>query len=422
MHQFVLADCNNFYVSCERIFDPCLENRPVIVLSNNDGCVVARSQEAKQLGIKMGEPYFKIKQMCSRMKVAVYSSNYELYGDLSQRVMSLLAESAPEMEVYSIDEAFLKYPASFSPDRLVSTCMELRRWILKCVGLPISFGIAPTKTLAKIANDLAKKHRKPGVFDLSSPIVQKDILQDYHIGDVWGIGSKLRELLHRANIRTAWEFREMDPSVARRKMGVIGERMLWELRGVRCLPLNVGISPKQSITSSRSFGKVVTDPSELAEALSTFVNVASIKLREQNSCAKALSVYLEAILDPIQGTRSYYSTTTSFALPTNDTSQLIGAAKKCLMKLVHENERYKKCGVILFDLMHENKVAPDLFLGAVDPRRQLLMRAVDAVNARFGKDTLVYGAMGLDPSWKMRSETRSRRYTTHWSELAVVKA
>lgn len=419
MSYFILADCNNFYASCERVFNPKLEGCPIIVLSNNDGCVVARSQEAKKLGIKMGEPYFKIKDFCSRMRVQVYSSNYPLYGDLSQRIMNILGEATPEMEIYSIDEAFLKYPGYMTPDALFSKCIELKRLVKKWVGIPISLGIAPTKTLAKLANDYAKKEQSTGVFDISSPNLRKEILQKYPIEDVWGIGSAFRDKLRGLGVQTAWDFQEMDPLIVRRKMGVCGERILLELQGISCLALEEA-SPKKSISCSRSFGKVVIEASELAEALSTYVNTACIKLRRQRSCSKALCVYLEALNDEKLGTRRHYSLITSFSMPTNDTSKMITAAKSCLKKLFCEKERYKKCGVILLDLIPEEDIEADMFLGSIDTKRSAFMHTVDALNRHFGKNTLFFAAMGTNPLWQMRSDKRSRQFTTCWEDLAIV--
>ncbi len=418
---YVLADCNNFYVSCERLFNPKLEGIPVVVLSSNDGCIVARSQEAKALGFQMGEPYFKIRDFCERHGVVVFSSNYELYGDISQRIMQVLGEMAPEIEIYSIDEAFLKYPSHITAEELYATCLQLRRMVKKWVGIPVSFGIAPTKTLAKVANNMAKKDRELGIFDLSDLEKQRRILEEYEVGKVWGIGRKLKERLSRIGIHTALQFSDLDPVLVRRQMGVVGERMLWELRGVSCLDLDK-IAPKKSITCSRSFGRIVTEFSELAEALSTFVNSACIRMREQESCASALSVYLESILDSHEGTRRYFSLLTSFDIPTCDTPQMITAAKGCLKRLYSESERYKKCGVILLDLIPENAVMSDLFLGAPDPKRRTMIHTVDALNARFGKNTLFYGAMGVNHSWRVRCDRASRHYTTDWADLAIAQA
>lgn len=420
MSYFILADCNNFFVSCERLFNPRLEGRPVVVLSSNDGCVISRSQEAKKMGIKMGEPYFKVRDFCDRMKVSVFSSNYKLYGDISQRVMDVLLSAAEEIEIYSVDEAFLKFSDSIVAEDMYQLCVELKRKVKRWVGIPISLGIAPTKTLAKVSNDMAKKDRSIGVFDLTSPALQKEVLKDYPVGEIWGIGSRLSERLHAVEIRTAWEFREAEPTFIRRKMGVVGERMLWELRGISCIPLDEP-APKKNICFSRAFGKTVGDPLELAEALSTYVCGACVKLRAQNSCAGAIVVFLEAVLDAKEGSRRHYGMTESFPQPTNDTPEIITAAKHCLKRMFIKNERYKKCGIILVDLIPEDLVVPDLFLGSLCPKRRKLMDVVDALNIHYGKNTLFYGSSGIGKPWKTRFEKLSQDYTG-WDGLAVAFA
>lgn len=423
MSHYVLVDCNNFYVSCERLFNPSLEGKPVIVLSNNDGCVVARSQEAKKLGIQMGEPHFKIRDLCRNHDVYVYSSNYMLYGDLSQRVMRILKEMAPQIQIYSIDEAFLEYPDHLTAENMLTDCLEIRRLIKRWVGIPTSLGIGPTKTLAKVATDLAKKD-PTGVFDLSCPSLQEKILKDFPIGDIWGIGSRWRAKLQAMGIYTAGEFRQMDPMQIRHRMGVVGERMLWELRGVSCLPLEKA-PPKQSVTYSRSFGQVVTEIGDLGEALSTYVAGACVKIRAQGSCAQAITVFLESQGEPREPgklSRDSWGMAMALPFPTNDTPEIIHAAKKCLNQLFQEGLRYKKCGIILLDLMPEECVIRDLLAGGPDPRRQQLARTVDALNDRFGKNTLFYGAMGVDSDWRMNARRRSSGYTTCWEDLAVVKA
>ncbi len=420
MSYFVLADCNNFYVSCERLLNPSLEGKPVIVLSNNDGCVVARSQEAKKIDIKMGAPFFKIRDLCRSKRVHVFSSNYQLYGDISQRVMDILSSRAPELQIYSIDEAFLKYPSDVGASELFKLCADLKKIIKRWVGIPVSFGFSQTKTLAKIANDCAKENRDVGVFDLSARGIQEEVLKTYPIKGVWGIGHRLSERLNGMGIYTAKDFYTTDPSVIRSRMGVVGERMLWELRGVSCLDLQE-VAPKKSIACSRSFGRTVKEASELAEALATFANTACIKLRKQNSCANAVCVYLEAIIEPQFPTRRQYSTTVAFQQPTQDTMQIITAAKKGLKRIFREKEYYKKCGVILLDLQHEKTVIPDLFLGT-DPKRKILMDTIDQVNSHFGKNTLFFGAMGVNPTWKVKSQLASLHNTTSWYHLPLVKA
>ncbi|MBA3602743.1 MAG: Y-family DNA polymerase [Parachlamydiaceae bacterium] len=420
MKYFALVDCDNFYVSCERLFNPSLLGRAVIVLSNNDGCVVARSQEAKKLGIAMGAPYFQIKQLCERLKVAVYSSNYALYGDLSQRVVHILGSIAEDIEIYSIDEAFLTF-SSKSPQELLEICREIRRKIKKWVGITVSIGIAPTKTLAKVATSIAKKNGQ-GIYGIGSK--PEMILKNFPVEDVWGVGSSTRTKLAARGITTAWEFQMQDPLSIRKMMGVVGERMLWELRGVSCLPLE-RVAAKKSISKSRSFGKTLTVQTDISEALSTYVNTACIKLRQQKSCTQAICVYLELAIDysantPYTGPRQH-STVIPFDFPTNDTPQIINAAKRGLTYLFREGLRYKKCGVVLLDLMPEARVAPDLFSNKIDKKRQQVAEVFDNLNSRFGKNTLFYGAMGVNPHWKMRRKENFKSDSS-WDGLPIVKA
>lgn len=417
MSSIVLADCNNFYASCERLFDPSLEGRPLIVLSSNDGCVVARSEEAKKLGIQMGEPYFKIKKFCQNNRVAVKSSNFELYGDISRRVMETLASFATEMEIYSIDEAFLTFPAA---EDLFERCLTLRQTVKKWVGIPISLGIAPTKTLAKAAGHLAKKCGL-GVFDLMQPEVQDKILKNFPVGDVWGIGHRLTESLNSMGVYTAAHFLKLDPLVVKRKLGVIGERLYLELKGTNC-HLHEEPANKKSITRSRSFGKAQTDLSVISEALSSFVASACESLREQESSAHGLTVYLEAVNDAKIGSRSYFSLTTMLDQPTNYTPHFITAAKTSLKKLFSTKEQYKKCGVILIDLIPENQTPPDLFSKEPSIKHHSCMQALSEINDKHGKHTLFFAAEGLAKDWAPHQDNRSRHYTTSWDELPIAKA
>jgi DNA polymerase V len=421
MSYFVLADCNNFYASCERLFNPKLHNVPIAVLSNNDGCVVSRSQEAKNLDIKMGVPYFQIKDFCNMHQVFVCSSNYLLYGDLSARVMNILSQESVDLEVYSIDEAFLNYPIPPDEGWAVANCIALRNKLSKWVGLPVSFGIAPTKTLAKIANDLAKKNPEIGVFDLRSSEICKQVLQQYPIGAVWGIGSRLALLLKGMRVQSAWDFTHMDAALVRRKMGVIGTRMQLELQGTSCRVLEYP-QAKKSIMTSRSFGSAVTKKEELAEALATYISSACAKLRTQKSCAQALYVFLELSLDQTTTARRQYTCTESFTSPTSDTPYIITAAKKMLEKIFVVGQRYKKCGIILLDLLSEEAVVTDLFQGVADPRRKAAMQVVDALNARFSKNKVFFGAAGVHSKWKMRCDKRSPYNTVEWKCLPIVKA
>lgn len=420
MGYFILVDCNNFFVSCERVFNPKLEKKPVIVLSNNDGCVVARSQEVKQIGIGMCDPYFKIKDLCERHKVFVYSSNYQLYGDFSARVMDILKGMAPEIQVYSIDEAFLYYETG-SEEEIFARAIEIRKMIKKWIGIPTSLGIAPTKTLAKVAGSLAKKDLLQGVFSLSSKVSQEKILHDFPIGEVWGVGRKSQVKLQSLGVYTAKLCREMDPIFIRKQLGVGGERILWELRGISCLALEE-VESSKSITCSRSFGSYVTELTDLSEALATYVSKAAHKLREQGLCTKTLCVYVEEMFDKEMGRRQSVSEISSLPFPTNDTPEIIHAAKACLKKMFRPNVQYKKCGVVFLDLVPESSVGAELFWKGLDPKRRKLAKLIDELNSSKRKDAIFYGATGINPHWKMRSEKRSPRFTTSWDEIAVVKA
>lgn len=418
---FCLADCNNFYASCERVFNPSLEGKPVVVLSNNDGCIVARSQEAKNLGLKMGEPFFKIRDFCYAHKVFVFSSNYQLYGSISQRVMNVLNTMTPAMEYYSIDEAFLQFDSSQSPICLFSKCISLKKMVKKWVGIPISLGIAPTKTLAKVANSLAKKDPS-GVFDLTDLIIRTEVLRNYPIGDVWGIGSRLQDKLFRMGIFTALEFCETDPKRIRKEMGVVGERMHWELKGISCSKIQEEPDAKKSITCSRSFGKTISDLTQLEEALSNYVNIACKKLRDQKGCASAMCIFVEKLVDPKLGIRDYSNIAIKFSSPTNYTPHVITDAKKCLEKLFEKNSRYKKCGVILLDIIPEKHVVADFFIETTSLKKAALMEIMDSINVKHGKNSLFFGAMGTSKEWAMKSEKLSGHYTTNWNDLAVARA
>ena len=406
----VLADCNNFFVSCETVFNPSLEGAAVIVLSSNDGCVVSRSNQAKALGIKMGDPYFQIKDFCFRHHVKVFSSNFQLYQGLSKRVMMVLSDASDHVEIYSVDEAFLEFSDTAN---IFEKCCALREKVKQWVGIPISLGIAPTKTLAKVAGSIAKKSEK-GVFDIGDLNVQNEILRVYPIGDVWGIGAKLALLLKSIGIRTALQFREMDPCIVRKKMGVIGERLLWELRGVSCNHL-VERKPKKSITVSKSFGDVITCKEKLAEALATFAGSAAEKLRRQKSKVSEMSIFIGGPFEIDSGDERLIS-------PTSDTSEIIAIAKKILERIFAPNRRYKKCGIVLVDLVPEDEPSSDLFLAKENPKRKALMQTVDMLNGRYGKNSVFFGAMGTTAAWESRSNQNSGHNTTEWNHLPIVKS
>ncbi len=413
----VLADCNNFFVSCETVFNPSLEGAAVIVLSSNDGCVVSRSNQAKALGIKMGDPYFQIKDFCFRHHVKVFSSNFQLYQGLSKRVMMVLSDASDHVEIYSVDEAFLEFSDTAN---IFEKCCALREKVKQWVGIPISLGIAPTKTLAKVAGSIAKKSEK-GVFDIGDLNVQNEILRVYPIGDVWGIGAKLALLLKSIGIRTALQFREMDPCIVRKKMGVIGERLLWELRGVSCNHL-VERKPKKSITVSKSFGDVITCKEKLAEALATFAGSAAEKLRRQNSAAGIISVFVVQKEKNFNETfrhgmsRSAY---TILPIATSATNELIKAALPLIEKIFTNGEFYKKAGVMLSGIVPDINIQGNLFNPKDNDYKQLMMM-VDNVNFSMRDDVLKFASGGTKKNWKMRQELRSPRYKTRWDEIKTV--
>jgi len=424
MATFALVDCNNFYVSCERLFNPKLNGKPVVVLSNNDGYVVARSQEVKDLGIKMGVPLFKIKEEIKKYNILVYSSNYALYGDLSGRVMSTLSHFAPDVEIYSIDEAFLDL-SKFS--NLTEYAKEIRGTVLQWVGIPVSIGIGSTKTLAKLANRVAKKSPS-GVFDLCSCDNPEKILAKTEVGDIWGIGSKYGKWCREHGINNALQFRDMNDEIIRKKMGVIGVRMLMELRGISCLPMELVVNPKKETCVSRSFAQPITDLIELKEAIATYTHRAAEKLRKQKQSANVITVF--ARTSPFND--DFYSNSATLEMPvaTNNTVELLRASSKLIECIYRQGESFKKGGVILTGLVDEYVSQTNLFdrISEEERERSLnLMTVMDNLNSRFGRDALKFASAGVKQIWKTKSEMRrnasrreSPRYTTCWEELLWV--
>ncbi|MFH7326661.1 Y-family DNA polymerase [Desulfurivibrio sp. C05AmB] len=417
---FALLDCNNFYVSCERLFNPRLEGRPVVVLSNNDGCIIARSNEAKALGIKMGEPFFQCRQLIATHRVEVFSSNYPLYADLSQRVMDILAQLEPEVEVYSIDEAFIRLPAA-SPAALRENGRQLRAKIRRQVGIPVAIGFGPTKTLAKVANRVAKKQpEQGGVFVLPEAGRERDHhLAALAVEDVWGIGYRSAAKLAARGIRTALALSKADEDWLRKRLTVTGLRTALELRGVSCLPLEQSPAPNKSIITSRSFGRPVTELSGLREALATYVSVAAAKMREQHLHAGCLQVFLTTNRFRPGEPQYANSLTVALAQPTASTPALISRATEALRRIYRSGFAYQKVGVVLLDLADAGFVQPSLFQ-PLRPGQEKLMAAMDRINQRWGRDTLHSAATGFRKSWKNRQTSKSPAYTTSWHELPVV--
>jgi DNA polymerase V len=419
---YLMVDCNNFYASCERVFDPRLEGKPVVVLSNNDGCVIARSNEAKTLGVAMGEPAYKREDFFARNSVQVFSSNYALYGDMSARVMRILAGFSEEAEVYSIDECFLLL-RGFSSASLLRTAKEIRRTVRQWTGIPVCVGLARTKTLAKIANRLAKKDGGDGVRLLEDEEDIDRILQGLETGDIWGIGRKSARRLGDCGVRTAQELKGRDDDWVRRHLTVTGLRTVLELRQIPCIALEDAPPPARSLVCSRSFGTRIENLASLEEAVSAYVQRAGEKLRRKGLVAGAVQVFLETSrFQP--GPQYAGSRCRALPAPTADTLALHGPALEILRDIHKPGYRYQKAGVILLDL----SPATGRQLSFLEPHgeektsRDRLMRVMDRVNTVHGRGTLTLAASGLGKKeWHMRQERRSPSYTTSWAELPVAR-
>ena len=418
---FALVDCNNFYASCERVFNPRLEGKPIVVLSNNDGCVVARSNEAKALGIGMGVPEFQIRPMLRAHHVQVFSSNYTLYGDLSQRVMETLEQFCPDLEVYSIDEAFLSL-VGFERRNLTDYGQQIRQTVKQWTGIPVSVGIAETKTLAKIANRVAK--RTPdmgGVCDLLACPDRDALLGRIAVEDVWGIGPNHAHMLTQHGITTAFQLRRVDDQWIRKRMGIVGLRLVMELRGVSCLDLEQCPAPKQSLTCSRAFGKLISTLGEMEEAVSVYTSRVAEKLRRERLAATVLTVCLTTN-EFKEGPQYSNALTLNLSVVTDTTSDLIKSALHGIRAIYRDGYLYKKAGVMLTGLVPVSQTQADLFDDRDRRKSMRLMSALDAINDRWGADTLHYASSGISKPWKTQFHRRSPAYTTDWDALPVVNA
>ncbi|MBN1807138.1 MAG: Y-family DNA polymerase [Sedimentisphaerales bacterium] len=410
---FALVDCNNFYVSCERAFAPRLEGKPVVVLSNNDGCVVARSNEAKALGIGMGVPAFEVEDVIIKNGVETFSSNYTLYADMSSRVMETLSFLAPDIEIYSIDEAFLRL------DKLECSLTDygrnIQRTVKQWTGLPVTVGIGSTKTLAKIANSIAKKSGDAdGVLDLTAFDCLDDILAETPIEKIWTIGIRTTIRLKRAGIKTALALRDADINRIRQKFGVVGVRTVYELKGMCCYPLEHNPPVRKSITVSRMFGKPVVSVEDLKEAIASYASRAGEKLRQHHLAANIMTVFVTTSRFTMR--RYFNSHTLVFAVATSDTVEIIRAALFCIDSLYRRGFSYKKAGIIFNALVDENRVQRSLFDDIDRERSRRLMKAIDTVNAR-SNCAVRWAAEGLGQSWKVEFKRRSNRYTSRWDEI-----
>jgi len=418
MPRFALVDGNNFYVSCERVFNPRLEGRPVVVLSNNDGCAVARSAEVKALGVKMGTPWFQMQGLAKRHGIIALSSNYELYADMSNRMMSVLATFSPEQEIYSIDECFLGLDGFERMDSLAYG-QTIRQRVRHWVGIPVCVGMASTKTLAKLANHCAKKGLAghDGVCDFAclSETERAALFRSLPVDEVWGVGRRLAAQLAERGIRTVEALRQADPATLRRSFSVVLERTRAELNGVSCLTLEDVSPPRQQIQSSRSFGQYVHDLPSLEEAVASYVSMAAEKLRRQHSLAGMLQVYLRTNPHRTDAPQYQQGLTVPLPTPTDDTLRLITVARWALKKIYRPGYAYQKAGVVLMNLCDAGTVQGDLFSNRQDNPR--LMQAMDRINATWGRGTLRSAAEGIDKEWTMKREKKSPAYTTRWDQL-----
>ena len=418
---FALADCNSFYASCERVFVPKLENKPVVVLSNNDGCIVARTNEAKALGIKMGEPLFKAKKIIEKHNVKVFSSNYALYGSMSNRVMKILEQSFPNIEIYSIDEAFMEISSLKKIYNYSKYAMKVREIILRWTGIPVSIGIGETKTLAKVANHIAKDNPKiKGVFDITKIKNKEKILKKIKIEKIWGIGNKLPRFLIKNNIHNAYEFIQQDNRWIRKNMNILGLKTKMELNGISCYDLENSFKLRKSCCVSRSFGKKVLSLKNIQEAVSTYITIAAEKIRNEKLVANNINIHIRT--SPFnRNHRRYYANNISIPLdsPTNNTVTLNKKTLIGLNKIFKKGYFYQKAGVILSGLETENT---DLNLFKEEgKKKETLMNAFDFINKKYGKNSIYIASAGMKKRWLMKRSRCSSNFTTNLKDVLTVR-
>jgi DNA polymerase V len=428
---FALIDCNNFFVSCERVFRPDLANKPVAVLSNNDGCIVARSNEVKALGVPMAVPYFKVKQVLTQHKAALFSANFRLYGDLSQRIAEIMRQACPEVETYSIDESFLQL-SSLQITDYESWALALRQKVLQFTGIPVSIGIAPNKTLAKAASEYAKQNLSTkGVYGLvadqqllpeAAGARHRQLLEWLPVGDIWGVGRQSTPKLQQVGISNAWQLSQVSDQWAQAQLNVRGLRTVKELRGELCMGLEVSDEPQQSIARTRSFGHTVRDYNQLEAAIATFAAQAAAMLRTQHETTETIMVFLRT---PKRLEATGSSTVVRLLQPTNSTGDIIAAALEGLERLYDSNLAYKKGGVVLIKLASDERRQLSLLVGqpsSIDRETQL-MQAVDQINSDFGSRLVRHASENpLRSNWHGQRGHQSPGYTTNWQELPIAKA
>ncbi len=420
-----IVDCNSFYAACERLFKPSLHGKPVVVLSNNDGCIVSRTDEAKALGIRMAGPFYQNKKEIEENNVAVFSSNYHLYGDLSKRVTDTLKILSPSVEIYSVDECFLDL-TGIDEAKLYDYALFLKHTTELWTGIPVSVGIAPTKVLSKVANRLAKKDKSGtrGVVVIQTPEQQMDALMRTEIEDVWGVGLASSRKLRMFNINTAWDLRNMSEDWARTNLGgVVGVRLVKELKGIPCIEMKEQLTRKKVIATTRMFGKPVFELQELKEAVATYVARAAEKLRRQKSAAKSISVFIVYNNQKMSFNYEPSSRSLSFEMPTATylTHVITGYACMLAESLYKKGDKYIKAGIILGNIVPCDSIQYNLFAKPESAETQKLMQVLDNINFGIREDMVKFAVAGTQRNWKMRQEKRSQRFTTKWDELCTVK-
>ena len=415
-NKIALVDCNSFYVSCERLFNPKIQKKAVVVLSNNDGCVISRSREAKSLGIKMGEPYFKVKDLVKKNKVEVFSSNYALYGDISRRVMKVLKTFSPKVEIYSIDEAFIDL--SFVDEKgLEDYGREIRSRVLKWTGIPTSVGISFTKTLSKVANHIAKRE-KAGVIYLKGDIDEK--LRKFPIEDIWGVGRQLSKFYRKNNINNAFDLKNVSNTWVKKGTNVLGAKTAMELRGVPCIDLQIDQEKRKNCCVSRSFGRKVKDIEELEESVVTHCLNAAEKIRADNQVAKTITVFIRT--SPFDRNKKYYSNskTIDLAIPTSNSIELIKNSVRALTEIYRHGYYYQKAGIILSGLKDSNQNDQNLLTPILEKKSKKLMKAIDYTNTKYGRYAISIAQAGLSKGWKMRREHSSKIDTASFDSLPKI--
>lgn len=421
---YALVDCNNFYASCERVFQPQFIGKPVVILSNNDGCVISRSDEAKKVGVPMGAPLFKIKDLIKEKNIKVFSSNYPLYGDLSNRVMKILEQFTPNVEVYSIDESFLNFDGMKISD-YHTYGVEMKSRIQKWVGLPVCVGFAPTKTLSKMANHIAKKfqERTQGIYVIDTDEKRIKALKWTKIEDVWGIGYRMRKKMELRQIITAFDFIKPEhENWIKKEMGIVGMRLKYELEGKSMLDLEPISNQKKSIATTRSFPKQIANFDDLRERVTTFASVCAEKLRKQSSCCHTIIVMLVIDKHKVESNKYYFNMAVTLPFATNSTLTIANAATSALKKMVvgYENVKFKKAGVIVTEMIDEDKKQLQLF-DEENPKHLKLMKTIDTLNSKIGNRKIKLATQNLELTWNMKQEHLSQAYTTKFDKILEIK-